>query len=385
MNEHVAKISPKKLMLTFLSDISVHEVSHIWGNNPFAIEVEGESFYVYIKNLSPAQLSNNNPDIWRIQYPKKEIFESLKQSDSMFLLFGYDAINRVYTSWNPYWCKQRANVGSSVSLYSRLSLQQRVARTGEIERQALNNGGEVICIPFFMLYQYIKHIKDYFPEETVFVAKGSSIVKRQQEEGTLPIQDLVPVDYELDKKGKLTSLSPVVIAALYPLYKGEEYPDYDEMISIAEKYYPDVVNSAMTVIDWINLIDNTKWRKRLPKKDTQEQAPDKSERVYRQLRVTEEDGNVISFTRPVDTFVAVLEKYFPDLLIDIDFGQPVISTVRLPDFPNNKRNQREIESGYWISTHFSLEEKVRILQKVSDELGANLKIEVIDCRKITIE
>ena len=356
-------------------------MSHIWGNNPFAIEVDGESFYVYIKNLSPAQLSNNNPDIWRIQYPKKEIFESFKQSDSMFLLFGYDATNRVYTSWNPYWCKQRANVGSSVSLYSRLSLQQRVARTGEIERQALNNGGEVICIPFFMLYQYIKHIKDYFPEETVFVAKGSSIVKRQQEEGTLPIQDSVLVDYELDKKGKLTSLSSIVIAALYPLYKGEEYPDYDEMISIAEKYYPDAVNSVMTVIDWINLFDNTKWRKRLPKKDAQEQAPKKSERVYRQLRVTEEDGNVISFARPVDTFVAVLEKYFPDLLIDIDFGQPVISTVRLPDFPNNKRNQRQIESGYWISTHFSLEEKVRILQKVSDELGANFKIEVIESTK----
>lgn len=266
MNEHVAKISPKKLMLTFLSDISIHEVSHLWGNNPFAIEVNGESFYVYIKNLSPAQLSNNNPDVWRIQYPKKDIFESFKQSENLFLLFGYDAVHRVYTTWNPYWCKQRANIGSSVSLYSRLSLQERVAKTGEIEKQALNNGGEVICIPFFMLYQYVTHIRDYFPEETVFVAKGSSIVKRQQESKKTQCETLDAGNYELDKKGKLVFLGDGVIAALFSLYKDEEYPDYDAMISIAEKFYPESVNSAMTVVDWINLFDNTKWKKRSPKK-----------------------------------------------------------------------------------------------------------------------
>ena len=381
MNEHVAKISPKKLMLTFLSDISIHEVSHLWGNNPFAIEVNGESFYVYIKNLSPAQLSNNNPDVWRIQYPKKDIFESFKQSENLFLLFGYDAVHRVYTTWNPYWCKQRANIGSSVSLYSRLSLQERVAKTGEIEKQSLNNGGEVICIPFFMLYQYVTHIRDYFPEETVFVAKGSSIVKRQQEaeESLSTIPGIV--DYEVDRKGKLVSLSGSVIAALFPLYKGEEYPDYDEMISMAEKFYPESVNAAMTVVDWINLFDNTKWRKRPPKEDKKEEITDKPERIYRSLRVTEEDGTIIECKRPVDTFVAVIEKYYPDLLIEIDFGQQVISTVKMQDFPNNKRNQRQIKSGYWVSTHFSLEEKVRILQKISDELGAHLRIEVIETAK----
>ena len=150
------------------------------------------------------------------------------------------------------------------------------------------------------------------------------------------------------------------------------------MISIAKKFYPESVNSAMTVVDWINLFDNTKWRKRPPKEEKIEQFSEKPTRAYRRLRVTEEDGTIIEYKRPVDTFVSVIEKYFPDLLIEIDFGQPVISTVRMPDFPNNKRNQRQIKSGYWISTHFSLEEKVRILQKVSDELSANFKIEVIE-------
>ena len=150
---------------------------------------------------------------------------------------------------------------------------------------------------------------------------------------------------------------------------------------MAEKFYPESVNAAMTVVDWINLFDNTKWRKRPPKEDKKEEITDKPERIYRSLRVTEEDGTIIECKRPVDTFVAVIEKYYPDLLIEIDFGQPVISTVKMPDFPNNKRNQRQIESGYWVSTHFSLEEKVRILQKISDELGAHLRIEIIETAK----
>lgn len=181
MPEGTNLMSASDLMLTFLSHTSAHDVKYIGGLNPFTIKVDGEETFIYIKNLSPAQLSNNNPDIWRIQLPVRDDFEKIKESASPFVLLGYDKENDVYTTWNPYWCKQRLNVGKSVSLYSRLSLQKRVHETGEIEQLPLNNDGDVVCIPGNCIYEYLKDIKTYYPEETVFIAKNSSLQAKTSE------------------------------------------------------------------------------------------------------------------------------------------------------------------------------------------------------------
>ena len=114
--------------------------------NPCTIAYDGMEFIIYIKNLTPARLKNNNPDVWRIQLPIRHAFEQLKDSDIPFIVLGYDAANNVYTTWNPYWVKQRLNVAKSVSLYSRLSLQ---------------------------LGYYLINIKQFFPEMTDYVAMGS--------------------------------------------------------------------------------------------------------------------------------------------------------------------------------------------------------------------
>ena len=181
MAEGTNIMSASDLMLTFLSHTSENDVKYIRGLNPFTIKVDGEEMFIYIKNLSPAQLSNNNPDVWRIQLPVRDDFESIKESASPFVLLGYDKDNDVYTTWNPYWCKQRLNVGKSVSMYSRLSLQQRVHETGIIEKLPLNNDGDVVCIPGNGIYEYLKNIKTYYPEETIFVAKNSSLQSKPLE------------------------------------------------------------------------------------------------------------------------------------------------------------------------------------------------------------
>lgn len=175
MEEGTNILSASELMHIFLSNTSENDVKYIRGLNPFTIKVDGEQMFIYIKNLTPAQLSNNNPDIWRIQLPLRVEFENIKYSDSLFVLIGYDKDNDVYTTWNPYWCKQRLNVGKSVSLYSRLSLQKRVHEFGVIEKLPLNNDGDVICIPGNRIYEYLKNIKTYYPEETIFIAKNSSL------------------------------------------------------------------------------------------------------------------------------------------------------------------------------------------------------------------
>jgi len=358
-------------MLVLMANMSDYDVKFINGENPYTIRVDGDDVFVYIKNLSPAQLSNKNPDIWRIQLPVKDDFEQIKNSDSLFILLGYDAENEVYTSWNPYWCKQRLNYGKSVSLYSRYSLQQRIHESGEIEKMSLNNGSDVVCFPAKLLYQYIKTIKDYFPEESLYIAKGSRINKRvitdpqalydlfvsfddcskfeaylrsvdvseraikdyvrtlrtYQVDGyfdkykdiflqcssiadyDLAIkdfrnqQDILELDtkhhgylraalrhyvrfmkvllsfsddepslydqpiiepeqsYDLDQYGKLIELDTDLIRELAPYVIGEEYPDYDGMISITVKHYPVEVDENMAYSDWIGLFKRTNWKK----------------------------------------------------------------------------------------------------------------------------
>ena len=107
MKDSSRYLSTESLMLGLMANMSNYDVKFISGENPYTIRVDGEDVFVYIKNLSPAQLSNKNPDIWRVQLPVKDDFEQIKNSDSLFILLGYDAENDVYTSWNPYWCKQR--------------------------------------------------------------------------------------------------------------------------------------------------------------------------------------------------------------------------------------------------------------------------------------
>lgn len=141
--------------------------------NPCRISFDGMEFYIYIKNLSPAQLSNDNPDIWRIQLPIREDFNQLKETIIPFIALGYDDENKVFTTWNPYWVKQRLNAAKSVSLYSRFSLQKNVSQTQLFQRHTLNNDSEVIAFPCSKLGYYLVNIKQFFPEMTEYVAMGS--------------------------------------------------------------------------------------------------------------------------------------------------------------------------------------------------------------------
>lgn len=145
----------------------------IEGTNPCRIKYNEEEYYIYQKNLSPAQLSNNNPDIWRVQLPIRDIFDYIKESPLTFVLLGYDAQNDVYATWNPYWTKQRLNNAKSVSFYSRKALQDQAKESQSLQRQDLNHGGEVIVFPSIQLPYYLDNIKKFFPEETIYVALGS--------------------------------------------------------------------------------------------------------------------------------------------------------------------------------------------------------------------
>lgn len=177
-------LSSIELFHKFFENARGHDVRNLKGKNPFLLRIDGREMYIYIKNLSWAQLSTGSLDNWRVQLPIRDEFNEIKQSDKLFVLLGYDKENHVYTSWNPYWCKQRLNVGKSVSLYSRYSLQKEVSFSKKIRRQELQNGGDVICIPERQIYQYLSNITDYYPIETTYIAVGSSIEKKKKTNST---------------------------------------------------------------------------------------------------------------------------------------------------------------------------------------------------------
>ncbi len=146
---------------------------HIEGVNPSLIIFDGVEYYIFIKNLSPAQLSNGNPNIWRIQLPIRKVFEQIKESALPFILLGYDSANDIYTTWNPHWAKQRLNVAKSASFYSRLNIQEEARKSNQLQRLELNNDGELIAFPREKIAYYLVNLKIYFPEMSEYVAVGS--------------------------------------------------------------------------------------------------------------------------------------------------------------------------------------------------------------------
>lgn len=222
------------LIVTFLDNVRRYRVNSVRGVNPTLINVGGELMYIYIKNLSPAQLSNDNPDIWRIQLPKRKEFDEIKSSNQLFLLFGYDYVRKVYTTWNPYWCKQRLNVAESCSMYSRLSLQKRVAATQKIEKMQLQNDGDVLCIPASLIASYLKNIKDYYPEDSKYVPVGSSIQKRAQAESK---EDIV----------EQKTCAEILFDKFWGCYRASEYRSF-----LQDKGFKrNIVSNYVTRIDYV--------------------------------------------------------------------------------------------------------------------------------------
>lgn len=175
----MAKISGKVLREIFeesIKDSGTYKRLDDGLKNPAHIIFNGVECYVYIKNLSYAYLGN--PDVWRAQLTGVDVLNEIKESPAMFILLGYDSDNDVYATWNPHQVKQRIGTASSPSLYSRLSLQQEVGRTGEIKSMVLNNDLEVLVFPNGRLVDVLSNLDQFFPDTSDYVAMGS---KRRSE------------------------------------------------------------------------------------------------------------------------------------------------------------------------------------------------------------
>ena len=170
----MGKLSGKVLMEIFeqaFKDSATYKRLDSERCNPGHIMFNGEEYYVYIKNLSPAYFEN--PDVWRAQMTGIDVLKEIKESNATFVLLGFDSDNDVYATWNPTKVKQRIGTASSPSLYSRLSLQQEVSKTGEIRSMTLNNDLQVLVFPLDSLVDVFSSLNEFFPDTSDYVAMGS--------------------------------------------------------------------------------------------------------------------------------------------------------------------------------------------------------------------
>lgn len=167
----VQKFDRLTLQELFLEALNGANYRFIEGSNPFRILLNGKEYWIYIKNLTSAHF--DNPDVWRAQLPQRDDFNPIKESATDFIMFGYDADNDVYATWNPIWVKQRLNGTGNVSFYSRLSLQQEVRLEKKFKRKQLSNEGEVVVFPRELIRMFFINVQSYFLAEGDYVAIGS--------------------------------------------------------------------------------------------------------------------------------------------------------------------------------------------------------------------
>ena len=180
-NEITSRDSLKNLLCDALN--KKDSFRFIKGINPCLIALNGVDFWIYQKNITSTAFTKGSAlsDVNRIQLPKRDIFQPIKDSDIAFIFLGYDKDHDVYVTWNPYTTKQRLNVTKNVSFYSRRNAQKLASETGTFQQVYQTNGSAILAFPRTRLADYLLNIADYFPEMTEYVAVGSKRRKAANE------------------------------------------------------------------------------------------------------------------------------------------------------------------------------------------------------------
>ena len=139
------------------------------------------SYWVFLKNISPAHLSN--PDISRIQIENKPIFNEINEKKEICIPIGYDSINKVFIVWNPDLFLKRILNNKKISIYSRFSDQTNLIEN--FKEFDLTNDEKVFVVNSNFLPIFLKNIKTYFKinnniSETLSKQSNTSLLPNSQ-------------------------------------------------------------------------------------------------------------------------------------------------------------------------------------------------------------
>jgi len=231
-------ILAKELKIKFIEVLNAVDGFSYEDGNPFLIKIGANRFFVFLKNISPAYFKNS-PDVTRVQLPYSPHFTKIIKANIPFVILGYDVDNDTVVSWNPKKLKERLNAKSSVSLYSRNSLQEKM-KVGEFKAGYLTNGEKIILFNRETLPAFFERLSKLF---------GSGELNfTDAEEDETPSR--VEEDYSTDKLFEIRDKS--LIAEIKPLLKKNKVL---EAVEICSKHYGNKYKS-MNFKDWFKVVND---------------------------------------------------------------------------------------------------------------------------------
>jgi hypothetical protein len=204
--------------------------------NPFGVKFRNREYNVFLRNLSPAYLSN--PDITRVQLPFRKYFAKYSKQSFPFIILGYDAETDVFVCWDFQLIRQRLNKKNNVSLFSRKSFQKKTKKN-TFKEEYLNNGDKLIVFARRTLPFFLKNTDRFFKKSNKIVAKKSE-------------KDL-EITASIHETGKLYEIKVKALRnKLKSLLKQNEILN---AVEVCEKYYKKKY-PKMSLKDWFELVES---------------------------------------------------------------------------------------------------------------------------------
>lgn len=218
------------------------------------LEVKGCPFYLYIKSLTYA--GNPYPhNTTRAQLPRREEFDKIKKSESVFLFLGYDEENEIFACWDPTRTKARLNEKKYVSFFSRLNLQQSVKKECVITA-FLQNDFKYVLFHINDLPRFLLNVRDYFPDISI---TSNIIAISEESQGVLldvendsSVRLLIDELYRNNEEISMLSLISNCINEFGEYYNRMSLKDWNRII----KNYLEMTNNSTQIIEDFTSLNN---------------------------------------------------------------------------------------------------------------------------------
>ena len=177
-------LNPTDLKYLLIDSLRLYSdnIEFVDGNNPYRFTINKKSIYIYIKNVHESGKNRNNPDECRIQIGYTENFNAAINSKTDILCFGYFADEQIFTAWDPHEMRDRYNKKSTISKYSRFSVQREAAEEGISSYKDSNNLQVISFKPKYLgLYvDNFNNIHHLEPDELkILINKSDEVIEEE--------------------------------------------------------------------------------------------------------------------------------------------------------------------------------------------------------------
>ena len=301
----------EKILDLFIEAIGKNCIVSTSGDNPYKIETNKKTFYIYLKQIGSAHLPGK-PDVSRIQIPQSTKFDCVIQSDLTFFAIGYDFVERVFIIWDPEKVKSRLNQSKNFSLYSTYAHQHLV----RVEEKTFHYKSKQIQDAIIILPEELEHVLMNY---TMYF---------EDEEKSQPQRSTESIDWEgmfINSDGKLTKLAnPALLEKLKECLQ-QPYPSIPQACNIIVGFYGKDRFPNMELHDWISVINNIDWD--LPdkiltanKKDTAEEKLSTSDENSNDVNI--QTGSILHTDEvmilALDLYIKVVTKQILDIPSEVN-------------------------------------------------------------------